>query len=94
MANNTTGGRLSAEALLQNTSENEALDLNGDNTSSDAVRIDTRHNSPNGNQSYPFTWWKRHVRVSVPHDVCRDHFGEILHKPMLMSISTRCLAVE
>lgn len=92
MANKSAVGRLSAETLLQVPSEREALDLNDQPSTLGASRVDSRHSSVISSQR--FTWWKRHVRISVPHDVCRDHFGEVLSTFLLILMTMTNFDIE
>ncbi|KIW83003.1 hypothetical protein Z517_02246 [Fonsecaea pedrosoi CBS 271.37] len=59
-----------AEEVLANPSDQEALELGSRRT----VTI------TNQSTSRTYRWWKRHISMSVPHVTCRDHLAVIANE--------------
>lgn len=68
-------GIVRAEQVLQLRSEREAIDLTQEMPSATEIPSITA-STVSRNQNKVARAWQRHVVLSVPHQMCRDHFGE------------------
>lgn len=82
MARTSFSGPLNARRILQTSSSQEALNFDAQEVTQPDEAARAGRGAPvavhRDGKSRLQRWWQRHVRLSIPHDDCRDHFGKQL----------------